>query len=46
MADDLRIIRLIRLLARLAFVGVGGCCASGPELAFQTAYSAVGAQIK
>ena len=46
MADDRRIVRLLRLLALLALVGVGGCSASGPDPAFQTAYSAIGAQVK
>ncbi len=34
------------LLALLALIGVGGCSASGPEPSFETAYSAVGAQVK
>jgi hypothetical protein len=33
-----------RLLGMLAFVGLGA--ASGPETALETAYSAVGAQVK
>jgi hypothetical protein len=33
-------------LALLAVVGVGGCSVSGPEPAFETAYSAMGAQVK
>lgn len=38
---------ICRLLPLLALVGVNGCCSSGLEgLAYQTAYSAVGAQIK
>jgi hypothetical protein len=46
MADDRRLVRLLWLLALIGLIGVGGCCPSGPEPAFQTAYSAVGAQIK
>ena len=38
--------RLCRFLAVLAIVGVSGCSASGPETALETAYSAVGAQVK
>jgi hypothetical protein len=38
--------RFSRFLALLAFVGVGGCSASGPETAFETAYSAMGPQVK
>jgi hypothetical protein len=34
------------LLAMLALIGLGGCSASGPEPSFETAYSAVGAQVK
>jgi hypothetical protein len=30
----------------LALIGVGGCSASGPEPSFETAYSAVGAQVQ
>jgi hypothetical protein len=41
MADDRRMIR-----AFLALLALGGCSASSAEPAFQTAYSAVGAQIK
>ena len=37
---------LCRLLAMLALIGVGGCSASGPEPPFETAYSAIGAQVK
>ena len=37
---------LCRLLAVLALVGVGGCSASEPEPPFETAYSAIGAQVK
>jgi hypothetical protein len=37
---------LCRLLAVLALVVVAGCAASGPEPSFETAYSAVGAQVK
>jgi len=33
-------------LAVLALIGVGGCSASGLEPSFETAYSAVGAQVK
>ena len=33
-------------LALLGLVGVGGCSASGPEPSFETAYSAVGGQVK
>jgi hypothetical protein len=33
-------------LALLAFVGVDGCSVSGPEPAFESAYSAMGAQVK
>ena len=44
MADYRRLI--CGLLALLALVGVGGCSASGPEPSFETAYSAVGAQVK
>jgi hypothetical protein len=40
MADDRRI------LALLALGGLGGCSASSAAPRFQTAYSAVGAQIK
>jgi hypothetical protein len=38
--------RLCRFLAVLAFVGLSGCSASGPETALETAYSAVGGQVK
>jgi hypothetical protein len=34
------------VFALLAFVSVGGCSASGPDTAFETAYSAIGAQVK
>jgi hypothetical protein len=44
MADSRR--TLCRLLAVLALVGVAGCCAPWSEPPFQTAYSAVGAQVK
>jgi hypothetical protein len=37
---------ICRVLAVLALIGVGGCSASGPEPAFDTAYSAIGAQVK
>jgi hypothetical protein len=33
-------------LALLAFICVCGCSASGPEPTFETAYSAIGAQVK
>jgi hypothetical protein len=46
MADYRQIIRLIRFLALLGLIGVGGCSARGPEPAFQTAYSAIGTQLK
>jgi hypothetical protein len=35
-----------RFLAVVSLVDIGGCSASGPEPAFETAYSAVGAQVK
>ena len=38
--------RLLCFLALLALIGVGGCSASGPEPSFETAYSAIGAQVK
>jgi hypothetical protein len=38
--------RVCRFLTLLAFVGLGGCSASGPETALETAYSALGAQVK
>jgi hypothetical protein len=41
-----RIMRLTGFLAMLALIGVGGCSASGPELPFEIAYSAIGAQVK
>jgi len=34
------------LLALLALIGVGGCSASGPEPPLETAYSAIGTQVK
>jgi hypothetical protein len=37
---------LCRLLAMLALIGLGGCAASGPQPPFETAYSAIGAQVK
>ena len=37
---------MCNVLALLAFIGVAGCSASGPEPAFETAYSAVGEQVK
>ena len=43
MLEDRRIVRLLCLLALLALIGVGECSASGPV---DTAYSAVGAQVK
>jgi hypothetical protein len=46
MADYRQIIRLIRFLALLGLIGVGGCSARGLEPAFQTAYSAIGTQLK
>jgi hypothetical protein len=46
MRVDRRIMRLTGFLALLALIGLGGCSASGPEPSFQTAYSAVGAQLK
>jgi hypothetical protein len=42
----LRIRRLMRFLALPTLVSVSGCWASGPEPTFQTAYSAIGSQIK
>jgi hypothetical protein len=44
MADDRRMIWAF--LALLALGGLGGCPASSAAPAFQTAYSAVGAQVK
>jgi hypothetical protein len=38
--------RLTGFLAMLALIDAGGCSASGPEPSFETAYSAVGAQVK
>jgi hypothetical protein len=38
--------RICSFITPLAFVGVGGCSVSGPETALETAYSAVGAQVK
>jgi hypothetical protein len=38
--------RMGRFLALLAFVGVAGCSASAPETAVETAYSAMGSQVK
>jgi len=46
MRVDRRIMRLTGFLALLALVCVGGCSASGPEPPFETAYSAIGAQVK
>jgi hypothetical protein len=44
MADDRRMIWAF--LALLALGGLGGCSASSAEPALQTAYSAVGTEIK
>jgi hypothetical protein len=44
MADERRMIWAF--LALLALGGLGGCSASSAAPGFQTAYSAVGAQIK
>jgi hypothetical protein len=38
--------RLTGFLALLALIGVGGCSASGRDPALETAYSAIGAQLK
>jgi hypothetical protein len=38
--------RIFRLFALLALLGVAGCSASSPEPAFETTYSAIGAQVK
>ena len=38
--------RLCRFLALIALAGAGGCSASGPEPSLETAYSAMGAQVK
>ena len=46
MRVDRRIMRLTGFLALLAIVCVAGCSASRPETALETAYSAVGAQVK
>lgn len=47
MAEDwARTRRVMCFLALLSLVGVGGCSASGPEPTFETAYSAIGAQVK
>jgi hypothetical protein len=37
---------ICRFLAVLAIIAVGGCSASGPKASFETAYSAIGAQVK
>jgi hypothetical protein len=37
---------ICRFVVLLAIVGVGGCSASRPEPTLQTAYSAIGAQVK
>jgi hypothetical protein len=44
--DWARIRRLASCLALLAFICVGGCSTSGPEPTLETAYSAIGAQVK
>jgi hypothetical protein len=44
MADYRRAICVLLIL--LAFLGVAGCCAPWTEPPFETAYSAVGAQVK
>jgi hypothetical protein len=41
-----RIMRLTGFLALLALIGLGGCSASGRDPALETAYSAIGAQLK
>ena len=41
-----RTMRLTGFLALLALIGLGGCSASGPDPALETAYSAIGAQLK
>ena len=46
MRVDRRIMRLTGILALLALVCVSGCSASRSEPALQTAYSAVGSQVK
>ena len=46
MPENRRIFHLICLFALLALVGLGGCSASGAAPTFQTAYSAIGAQVK
>jgi hypothetical protein len=43
---DGRINHLMCLILLLGLFSVGGCNASGPEPAFQTTYSAIGAQVK
>jgi hypothetical protein len=43
---DRRMMRLTGFLAALVLIGAGGCSASGPDPAFETAYSAVGVQVK
>jgi hypothetical protein len=45
MPDDRRNVRLKCLFALLALLGVVGCSAA-PEPAFETTYSAIGAQVK
>jgi hypothetical protein len=44
MADCRRAIRVLLIL--LALLGVAGCCPPWTEPPFETAYSAVGAQVK
>jgi hypothetical protein len=44
MATYRRAIRVLLIL--LAFLGGAGCCAPWTEPPFETAYSAVGAQVK
>jgi hypothetical protein len=46
MAVGPRIMRLTGFLALLALIGLGGCSASRPAPPFETAYSAVGAEVK
>ena len=46
MRVDRRMMRLTGFLALLAIGCVAGCSASGPEPSFETAYSAIGAQVK
>jgi hypothetical protein len=37
---------ICRFFALLALIGIGGCSASGAEPPFETAYSAIGVQVK